>query len=132
MRRLAAILSFVALVSIAPAPVAAATQTCTVNVTPTQGIGTTTYRIKGRHFYQTTDGTSLEVQIVIWKHTRQDPKHVIRVMWLSLIPGGTRWYVDFNQASDGEPALNPGRYNVDVETPHQRGCHTHAAFRVTS
>jgi DNA-directed RNA polymerase specialized sigma24 family protein len=49
-----------------------------------------------------------------------------------LIPGFHRFYVDFNAPSDGEPRhkLVPGRYLVQMWTPHQKGRRSSDAFVV--
>lgn len=133
MRRFAALLAVLSLLSFGASSVSASSSPgCRVWVTPAQGTTTTTYRINGAHFPSAVDGGSLEVQIVVWHRTRHDARHAVRIMWLSLIPGGHRFYVDINDPTDGQPGLRPDRYHLDVETPHQAGCHTHAAFRVTS
>jgi hypothetical protein len=133
MRRLAALLSLATLFSLAPAPVAAAARSCRVEVTPSRGQGTTTYRISGKHFPSTVDGSPLEVQIDVTRISLRDPnpEHAI-FMWLWLIPGGHQFYVDYSTEANGQAPLKPGRYLVAVETPHQAGCHTHAVFAVGS
>lgn len=134
MRRLTALVALVSLLSLAPTPAAAAeVRSCSIQVTPSHGRGTTTYRISGKDFPSTTDGSPLEVQIDVSRTSRRDPhgKTVI-FMWLWLIPGGHSFYVDYNTTAEGQPPLKAGHYLVSVETPHQRGCITHDSFRVRS
>ena len=133
MRRFPLLLALIGIFSLAPSPTAAATRSCTIHVTPSKGTGTTTYRISGRHFPSTSDGSPLEVDIDITRLTWRDPTAgPVTIFFLWLIPGGHRFYVDFNQPGDGQPPLKPGRYGVAAETPHQAGCRTSDVFTVST
>jgi hypothetical protein len=127
MRRLFVLVALLSLLII-PAPVAGASNRCSIDVTPEVGTSTTTYRITGTDFPVLPPGRSLEVRIDIrLLGTRSGS-----ILLLFLIPGVTEFYVDLNQAPEGEPGetLEPGRYLVRAETPHVRGCHTIDRFVV--
>lgn len=146
MRRISLLLCLVSILVVIPSSVSAASSTaasstaaaasaagtCSVRVVPPSGNGKTVFRIKGKHFPAAADGGALEVEIDITHPTRRDSDpSPMTIMWLWLIPGGHRFYVDYNDPSAGNQPLAPGRYLVYVETPHQAGCRTVATFTVT-
>ena len=54
------------------------------------------------------------------------------ILFVFLIPGGHRFYVDYPGSVPGEPTppLAPGRYRVRYITPHLQGCFGVTSFRV--
>ncbi len=134
MRRLFVLVGLLAALAL-PAPTAAhvPTRPCSVSVDPSRGSRSDVYRITGKHFPLPDSGPSLEVQIDIMRVAFDDNGERLEIksiMWLSLIPGGHAFYVDYPDQSEGATRLQPGHYVVGVETPHQKGCRTVTGFDV--
>ncbi|MDL2335740.1 MAG: hypothetical protein QFC55_06900 [Chloroflexota bacterium] len=134
MRRLFVLIGLLAALAL-PAPAAAhvPTHPCSVSVDPSRGSRSDVYRITGTHFPLPVSGPSLEVQIDIMRVVFDDNGERLEIksiMWLSLIPGGHTFYVDYPDQAEGATRLKPGHYVVGVETPHQKGCRTVTGFDV--
>lgn len=133
MRRFALALALVAAL-LAPASVAAGSGSgrCSVDISPDAGAPTDIYRITVTNVPVDPNGGSVEVRLII----KQLGTRSGSVYFASLIPGITEFYVDHNLAPPEEPAteIEPGRYLVDVSTPHIHGaggCHTIGQFVVS-
>ena len=130
MRRLAGVLAL--LVSmLVPSVVAAASERCSVVITPTMGSTTDVYRVLVSNVPVDPTGGSVEARLDIHRLGTREGS----VIFAFLFPGVTEFYVDHNEAPPGEPqsTLEPGRYLVQVTTPHLRGadaCHAVARFEV--
>lgn len=126
MRRLASLFVLLVLVaSLAPASVAAASPThCSVDVSPSSGSGTDVYRISGTNIPL----GSAEVRIDIWRLGSRERS----ILFVSLVPGASTFYVDYNESFPGEPAepLAAGRYRVIMQTAHGSGCRAKDLFVV--
>jgi len=134
MRRLFILIGLIAVFAL-PGPVAAHTPSkpCSVSVTPGHGGPRDTFRITGKHFPLPDSGPSLEVQIDIMRvvfDENGERLEIQTVMWLSLVPGGHTFYVDYPDQSEGGTRLQPGHYVVGVEASHQTGCRTVTGFDV--
>lgn len=135
MRRLFLLVGLLAAFAL-PAPAAAHTpsQRCSVSVDPGRAGPRDSYRITGRHFPLPESWPSLEVQIDIMRVVFDENGERLElksILWLSLIPGGHTFYVDYPDQTEGATRLQPGHYVVGVETPHQKGCRTVTGFDVT-
>ena len=131
MRRFALSLALIAAL-LAPASAAAGSGRCSVDISPAAGSATDVYRITVSDVPVAPDGGWVEVRLIIkLLGTRSGT-----VYFATLVPGTTVFYVDHNQAPPEEPPteLEPGRYLVDVSTPHIHGaggCHTIGQFVVS-
>ncbi|MBA2382795.1 MAG: hypothetical protein H0V73_11860 [Chloroflexi bacterium] len=129
MRRIAIIFSLT-LGMLLPGAVSAAAQRCSVSITPAAGSPTGVYRIAVGGVPVDQAGGSVEVRLDLRRTGSRDGS----IYFVFLIPGVTDFYVDHNVAYEGEPPpdpLVPGRYLVQVDTPHLRGgCHTVGQFVV--
>jgi hypothetical protein len=130
MRRLVLIAAVVALAGLFPSTVAAASDRCSVDVSPATGGSTDAYRLTATNVPVDPDGGSVEFRVDV--HRLGTPEGSI--FFVFLIPGTTEFYLDINQAAPGEPVepLAEGRYLVRAETPHlPGGCHGTARFVVS-
>lgn len=127
MRRLALSLALVVSLLI-PASASAASARCTVNISPSAGSPTDTYRITVSNV-PVVPGVSVEVRINIKRLGSREGS----VYFVSVFPDLTAFYVDHNVSPPGEPSvpLVPGRYRALVTTPHiHGGCNATASFVV--
>ncbi len=118
MRRIAISLALLASL-IVPAAASAATQRCTVSISPEAGATTDVYRILVENV-PVVPGASVEVRVQV-KHlgTRGGA-----IYFASLIPEVTEFYIDHYLSWEEVPVPDPllaGRYLVLVSTPHLRG-----------
>ena len=129
MRRTA--LAFALLIAmLVPGSVAAASERCSIEISPSVGGPTDVYRIAVSDVPVDPDGGSVEVQAVVRRLGTREGS----VIFAFLVPGTTEFFVDYNYAFPGEPPLDPlapGRYQVNVTTPHiSGGCHATGQFVV--
>lgn len=130
MKRALAILTLVLVATLAPVGVASAASTrCAVSITPATGSPTDVYRIAVAGVPVDLNGGSVEVRLDIrLLGTRSGS-----IYFVFVVPGATEFYVDHNESLEGEPSegLAPGRYLVQVTTPHIHGaCSTVGRFTV--
>lgn len=130
MKRALVVLTLILVATLAPAGVASATSTrCSVSITPETGLSTDVYRIAVAGVPVGPNGGSVEVRLDIrLLGTRSGS-----VYFVFVVPGATEFYVDHNESLEGEPSegLVPGRYLVQVTTPHiHGGCSTVGRFNV--
>ena len=114
-----------------PSTVAAASGRCSLTITPTSGAATDIYRMTVSNVPVDPSGGSVEARLDIHRLGTREGS----VIFAFLFPGVTQFYVDHNETPPGEPqgTLEPGRYLVQVTTPHLRGadaCHAVAQFEV--
>lgn len=116
----------------APASVAAQSDRCSLEITPTAGSSTDVFRIRVWNVPVDPDGGSVEARIDIRRLGSREGS----IIFAFLVPGVTEFYVDYNFAFPEEPPpdpLIPGRYHVRVTTPHLSGadaCHVVGQFQV--
>lgn len=116
----------------APASVAAHSDRCAFEITPTAGSPTEVYRVRVWNVPVDPEGGSVEARVDIRRLGSREGS----IIFAFLIPGTTEFYVDYNFAFPEEPPsdpLIPGRYHVRVTTPHLRSsdaCHVVGQFRV--
>ena len=132
MRRIALIFALLTAL-LAPASVAAASDRCSLTITPTAGSPTDIYRLAVSNVPVADNGGSIEARIDIRRLGTREGS----VYFVFLIPGVTEFYVDHNHSAPEEPAADPlpaGRYLVEVVTPHLSGrdaCHAVRQFTVS-
>lgn len=128
MRRFIPLLAALLMLGALPSVTAAASDRCSVDVTPASGGTNDIYRLTGSNFPVDPNGGGVEVRIDI-KHlgTRSGS-----IYFVFLVPGATEFYVDLNEPPPGEPAMpmEPGRYLVLAETAHMAGCFDVDTFEV--
>jgi hypothetical protein len=130
MRRLALLLTVVAIAAVFPASVAAASDRCSINVTPASGVPTDIYRITATNVPVDPSGGSVEFRVDVRRLGTREGS----IFFVHLLPGTTEFYIDLNLAAPGEPVepLAEGRYLVTAETPHAGpGCHATDRFVVS-
>lgn len=129
MRRIALLLATLALITIAPATASAATERCSIEVSPASGTSTDVYRVTATNFPVDPDGGSIEVRIDVRRLGTREGS----IFFLLLVPGTTEFYLDINQVAPGEPVepMAEGRYLVVAETAHLAGCLATDRFVVT-
>lgn len=118
MRRFMLSLAIVASLLV-PAAASAASERCSVTVSPEVGSPTDVYRISGSNLPVEPD-ISVEVRVDV----RLLGARSGSIYFAFLIPGSTEFYIDHNVTYPGEPApdpIAPGRYQVLVSTPHIKG-----------
>ena len=118
MRRIALVFALL-VVMLAPASASAAESRCSLTISPTSGAPTDAYRFTVSDVPVYSNGGSVEVRVDIRRLGTREGS----IIFAFLIPGVTEFFVDYNVAPPGEPAevLAPGRYLVDVSTPHIHG-----------
>ena len=119
MRQVALVLTLL-LATLVPGSVAAATERCSLAVSPSVGSPTDVYRIAVSGVPIDPQGGSVEVRIDIRRLGSRDGS----IIFAFLIPGVTEFFVDYNQVFEGEPPPNPlaqGRYLVSASAPHING-----------
>jgi hypothetical protein len=118
MRRIALVFALL-FVMLAPASVSAASSKCSLTISPTSGSATDAYRFAITDVPVYANGGSVEVRV----HIRRLGTREGSIIFAFLVPGVTEFYVDYNVPPPGEPveSLAPGRYLVDVSTPHIHG-----------
>ena len=118
MRRIALVLTLL-LAMLVPGSVAAASERCSLTISPSAGSPTDVYRIAVAGVPIDPLGGSVEVRIDIRRLGSRDRS----IIFAFLIPGVTAFYVDYNQSFESEPpnSLVPGRYLVSASTPHING-----------
>jgi hypothetical protein len=130
MRRIALALALL-VTMLVPGSVAAASDRCSVEVTPAAGGPTDSYRLTVSNVPVDPNGGSIEVRAVIKRLGSREGQ----IIFASLIPGVTEFYVDLNPSFPQEPPPDPfptGRYLVLVSTPHLHGgCHATDLFVVS-
>jgi len=129
MRRIALIVALLSTL-VVPGSVAARSERCSVAIAPSVGSPTDIYRITVSNVPVIAD-RSVEVRTDI----RLLGTRTGAIIFAFLIPGASEFYVDYNAPLPDEPptALAPGRYAVEVTTPHLSGsdaCHTVTQFEV--
>lgn len=128
MRRFIPFVAALMILGAVPGVAAAASTKCSIEVTPSSGGQTDTYRVTATNFPVDPNGGGIEVRIDV----RHLGTRTGSIYFLFLIPGITDFYLDINQAPPGEPAesLAPGRYHVIAQTAHLAGCHAVDSFVV--
>lgn len=105
---------------LAPAPVSAGTDKCSLAISPTSGSPTDVYRFTVSNMPVDPNGGSVEARIDIRRLGTREGS----VYFVSLIPGVSEFFVDYKYAYPEEPAPDPlatSRYLVEVTTPHLSG-----------
>ena len=129
MRRYALVLALL-LTMLVPGAVAARSERCSIEISPSAGSPTDVYRIAVSNVPVDPSGGSVEVLT----HIRRLGTREGSLIFAFLVPGITEFFVDYNYAYPGEPPLDPlpsGRYLVSVSTPHVHGgCHAVGWFVV--
>ncbi len=118
MRRIALVLTLL-LATLVPGSVAAASERCSMAISPSAGSPTDVYRIAVVGVPVDPQGGSIEVRIDVRRLGSRDRS----IIFAFLIPGVTEFYVDYNQSFEGEPLnpLVPGRYpRQRLNAPYQR------------
>jgi hypothetical protein len=130
MRRFVLLLAVLTVLAIAPASVSAASERCSIEVSPAAGGPTDVYRVTATNFPVDPAGGSLEVRIDVRRLGTREGS----IFFLFLVPGTTDFYLDINQVVPGDPVepMQEGRYLVIAETAHLAGCHTTDGFVVTA
>ena len=130
MRRFMLSLALVASLLV-PAAASAASERCSVTVSPSVGSPTDVYRILVSNVPVVPD-TSVEVRVDV----RLLGSRSGAIYFAFLIPGATEFYIDHNVSYPEEPAPDPlatGRYQVLVSTPHIKGaCRSVGGFVIAS
>ena len=130
MRRLMLLLAVLALAAAFPSSVAAASDRCSIEISPTSGGTTDVYRLTAANVPVDPNGGSIEFRVDVHRLGTREGS----VYFVFLIPGTTEFFLDLNQAAPGEPVepLAEGRYLVRAETPHlSGGCHATDRFTVS-
>jgi hypothetical protein len=119
MRRIALSLALLASLLI-PASAAAASERCSVEVSPAVGSPTDVYRILVSNVPVDPEGGSVEARVDIVRLGSREGT----IYFAHLIPGVTEFFIDHNVTYPEEPPsdqLVSGRYRVTVSTPHIHG-----------
>jgi hypothetical protein len=129
-RKLAVPLASLVLALAFPAAVGAASERCSIDVTPPSGESTDVYRLTATNVPVHPDGGSVEFRVDVHRLGTREGS----IYFVFLVPGTTQFYLDLNQPAPGEPveAMAEGRYLVTASTPHLAGgCHASDRFVVS-